>query len=79
MDPVLGSQAQLLQARTQRKSQLLELDEAGVLVRTELVVLPLLVHLLLLAVNHLLDLLRLLVQVDDFAMADSLGVAIFAG
>jgi hypothetical protein len=75
MHPVFWLQAQLLDGRADCKSHLLELDEALVSVRAKLKVVPVLIDLLLLAVDHLLDLLRLGDLVDDAARADGLCVA----
>jgi hypothetical protein len=79
MQPVLWVEAQRLQSRACRQCHLLKLDEALVLVRAELEVLPLLVDFLLLAVDHLLDLLGFLVYVDNFARADCLCVSELGG
>lgn len=79
MQPVLWVEAERLESRAYRESHLLELDEALVLVRAELEVLPLLIYFLLLAIDHLLDLLRLLVYVDDFARTDCLCVSELGG
>jgi hypothetical protein len=75
VDAVVGNETHVLHGGADVDAQLLELDEAPPLVRAELEVLPLLVHLLLLAVDHLLDLLGLLVDRDDLAGADSFRVA----
>lgn len=78
MQSVLGFEAERVKARANSKSHGLKLNKALVLVRAELKVLPLLVHFLLFAVNHLLHLLRLLVYIDDATSADRLGIAILA-
>lgn len=75
---VLRNETQRLQAGAYSESHGLELDEALVLVRAELKVLPLLVDLLLLAIDHLLHLLGFLMDVHDAARANSLCVAKFA-
>ena len=79
VEPVLRVEAQRLQARAYCERHLLKLDEALVLVRAELEVLPLLVDLLLLAIDHLLDLLGLLMYVDDATRTDCLCIAVLGG
>jgi hypothetical protein len=79
VQPVLRIEAQRLQSRANCESHLLKLDEALVLVGAELKVLPLLVYFLLLAIDHLLDLLRLFMYVDDAARADCLCVSVLGG
>lgn len=72
---VVGLEAEVGEGRADGQGHLLKLDEALVAVRAELEVLPLLVHLLLLAVDHLFDLLGLLVHIHNLARTDSLCVA----
>jgi hypothetical protein len=79
MQPVLWVEAQRLQSRAYRQSHFLKLDEALVLVRAELEVLPFLVYFLLLAIDHLLDLLRFLVYVDDPARTNCLCISELGG
>lgn len=76
---VLGREAQVPQTRTDIVCKLLKLDKANVLVWRQLEVGPILVDLLLLAIDHLLDLFRLDVRVDDFAGAHGLCVAKLCG
>lgn len=71
--------AEMGEGRSHSKDHLLELDEALVAVGAELEVLPLLVHLLLLAIDHLLDLLCLFVDVDNLARTHALCVAKLSG
>lgn len=79
VQPVLWLEAQRLETRAYGKGHLLKLDKTLVLVGAELKVLPLLVDFLLLAVDHLLDLLRLLVYIDDATRTDSLCIAKLGG
>jgi hypothetical protein len=77
---VVGLESQLLDGGADCQRNLLELDEALVRVRAQLKVLPVLVDLGLLAVDHLLDLLRLGDLVDNASRADGLCVAkVFRG
>lgn len=75
VDAIVGNEAQLLDSRAHMKAQLLKFNEAPPLVWAELEILPLLIHLLLFAIDHLLYFLGLLVNVYRLAGADSLRVA----
>lgn len=76
---VVGLVAEVGKSRSHSQSHLLELDKTLVTIGAQLEVLPFLVHLLLPAINHLLDFLRLFVNVDDFARTNSLCVAKLGG
>lgn len=75
MDLVGGIQANLAQPSTQFQSKLLILDKALEGVATHLKVRPLLVDLLLLAIDDLLNLLVLDMRLDQLAGANGLGIA----
>jgi hypothetical protein len=68
-------QTQLAQPSTKLQDKLLKLDERQVGVATQLKIGPLLVDLLLDAVDHLLDLLVLDVGAEDATGADAFGIA----
>lgn len=79
MNSVARREAQLPQTGADRQSQLLELDKSVEAVSAHLEVGPLLLRLLLLAVDHFFNLLHLIMHLDKLARADKLGVAIFVG
>lgn len=76
---VLLDQAQLPQAGADLADQLEVVVEAHVLIGAQLKVRPLLVDLLLLAIDDLLDLLRLLMGLEELSRAESLCIAKFLG
>jgi len=78
VNPAVFLEAELAQTAAKLQAELLVLEECLVGVATLLKVSPLLVHLLLNAIDHLLDLLVLRVQLDQLAGGDSLAVSIQA-
>lgn len=75
VQPVFWLEAQVLQSGSDFQAHALEVVEALELIWAKLVVLPVLVNFCLLAVNHLLDLLRLGMHIDNLAGADRLCVS----
>lgn len=72
-------ESKVSQARRSGQSQLLVLNETHILVAAELKVGPLLVDLLLFAVNHLLDFLVLNMRLDDSPRPNSLRITELGG
>jgi hypothetical protein len=79
VDSAVLLEAELAKTTTELQTELLVLEEALVGVPTHLKVSPLLVDLLLDAINDLLDLLVLDMCLDQLATANSFGVAKDAG
>ena len=79
MELLLGSEAELAQTGTELQDTLQVLLVCEEVERGQLKELPLLVDLANLAVNVLLNLLRLLVKLDQLAVADGVVVGVNAG